>query len=72
MDAVKRNATKGFAARRAALGWSMRKLARKAGVRHETVASLERGTYVRGPHRSTIDHIDRVLARAETGDDDEA
>lgn len=50
--------------RRAALGLSQRDLARRAGVRVETLCRIETGKVT--PTVATIERIDRALADAET------
>jgi len=48
-------------ARRLALGWSQAELAKRAGVRVETVNRIERLRH--SPSIRTVDKIDRALAR---------
>lgn len=49
--------------RRRALGWSQAELARRAGVRLETVNRLERGKHA--PSLATVTKIERALMRGE-------
>jgi ribosome-binding protein aMBF1 (putative translation factor) len=48
--------------RRLAAGWTQERLARKAGVRVETVSRLEGAKH--HPQQATIDKIDRALTAA--------
>ena len=49
---------------RRALGWSQAELARRAGVRVETLDRLERGTH--SPNVTTVDKLDRALKGVQT------
>ena len=49
--------------RRRALGWSQAELARRAGVRNETVNRLERGKHI--PTLPTVSKIERALESGE-------
>ncbi|HQU43240.1 MAG: hypothetical protein B7Z73_07770 [Planctomycetia bacterium 21-64-5] len=49
---------------RRALGWSQAELARRAGVRVETLDRLERGTH--SPNVAIVDKLDRALKASET------
>jgi DNA-binding XRE family transcriptional regulator len=53
-----------LAARRIRAGWTQKELARRAGVRLETVCRLESGKH--SPTRETIARLDHALAKAET------
>jgi len=48
--------------RRLAAGWTQEKLARRAGVRVETISRLEGAKHQ--PQQATIEKIDRALTRA--------
>jgi len=47
--------------RRQAAGWTQAELARRAGVRQETVSRIESGKHT--PNVSTVDRLDRALKR---------
>lgn len=49
---------------RRALGWSQAELARRAGVRVETLNRLEHGTH--SPNVATVDKLSRALRAGET------
>ena len=51
---------------RVALGWSQRELARRAGIRPETLCRIEAGRHT--PTVATIERIDRALRAAGAGD----
>lgn len=48
---------------RRALGWSQAELARRAGVRVQTLDRLERGTH--SPSVAVVDKLDRALKAGE-------
>jgi ribosome-binding protein aMBF1 (putative translation factor) len=48
--------------RRHAVGWTQIELARRAGVRQETVSRIESGKHT--PNVATVDRLDRALKRA--------
>ena len=48
---------------RRALGWSQAELARRSGVRVETIDRLERGT--QSPNVATVEKLDRALKAVE-------
>lgn len=48
---------------RRALGWSQAELARRSGVRVETIDRLERGTH--SPNVASVDKLDRALKTQE-------
>jgi DNA-binding XRE family transcriptional regulator len=48
--------------RRRAAGWSQAELAKRAGVRQETVSRLESGKHA--PNVTTVEKIDRALSAA--------
>ena len=48
--------------RRAAANWTQEQLARKAGVRAETISRIESGKH--RPQAGTVERLDRALARA--------
>ena len=52
-----------FILRREALGWSQAELARRAGVRAETICRLETGKVT--PALGTVDKLDSALQAAE-------
>jgi len=54
---------------RIALGWSQRELARRAGIRPETLCRIESGQHT--PTVATVERIDRAL-RTGAGDSNEA
>ena len=49
--------------RRQALGWSQRELAKRSGVRFETICRIETGKNT--PNTATVDRIDRALQAGE-------
>ncbi len=51
--------------RREAAGWSQAELARRSGVRVETLCRLESGKVA--PTLTTVDKLDRALRTAESG-----
>ena len=54
---------RGIIRRRRALGWSQAELARRAGVRVETVNRIERAKH--SPSVRTVDKIDSALKKLE-------
>ena len=46
------------------LGWSQRELARRAGIRPETLNRIERGKY--SPSAATMEKLDRAFRRAHS------
>ena len=50
--------------RRQALGWSQRELAKRSGVRFETICRIETGKNT--PNIATVEKIDAALSEAES------